>query len=145
MDSFTLTKWESSYSNSQMKSLCLQVFKHWFSTIIFTTGFAGQGVLNMDPTVWLDGVRPANTCIPPSFWGNASTQLCRVHTKKYVCDYIKKDVCKYKKIIRLNWHQICPSDRSHRKYDHYSYHIQVDDRWPGVPCHVLDHWFYLCT
>jgi len=24
-------------------------------------------ILLMDPTVWLDGARPANTCIPPSF------------------------------------------------------------------------------
>ncbi len=24
-------------------------------------------VLILDPTVWLDGAKPANTCIPPSF------------------------------------------------------------------------------
>jgi len=39
-------------------------------------GFASQCVLNKDLTVvWLDGVRPANTCIPPSFLGNVSAQL----------------------------------------------------------------------
>ena len=27
----------------------------------------GPWVLIMDPTVWLDGARPANTCFPPSF------------------------------------------------------------------------------
>jgi hypothetical protein len=37
--------------------------------------FSGQlcqpGVLNKDQTIWLDGAKPANTCIPPSFLGNA--------------------------------------------------------------------------
>jgi hypothetical protein len=36
----------------------------------FLAGFANQGVLNMHPTVWLDGARPANTCIPPSYSGS---------------------------------------------------------------------------
>jgi hypothetical protein len=31
---------------------------------------------NKDPTVWLDGARPANTCIPPSFGWMVPTQLC---------------------------------------------------------------------
>jgi hypothetical protein len=26
-------------------------------------GFAGQGVLNKDSTIWIDGARPANTCL----------------------------------------------------------------------------------
>ncbi len=34
--------------------------------------------LNKDPTVWLDGASPANTCIPPSFQGT-SGQQCSVH------------------------------------------------------------------
>jgi len=33
--------------------------------------FAVQGVINEDPSVWPDGARPANTCIPPSLPGNA--------------------------------------------------------------------------
>ncbi len=30
-----------------------------------------RGVLDKDPTIWLDGARLADTCIPPSFPGNA--------------------------------------------------------------------------
>jgi hypothetical protein len=41
---------------------------------IFLAGFSSQCVLNKDLTVWLDGARPANTCIPPSFLGNVSAQ-----------------------------------------------------------------------
>jgi hypothetical protein len=33
-------------------------------------------VLNKGLTVWLDGARPANTCIPCSFPVNATTQPC---------------------------------------------------------------------
>jgi hypothetical protein len=37
--------------------------------------FSGQlcqpGVLNEDPTVWLDATKPADVCIPPSFLGCA--------------------------------------------------------------------------
>ncbi len=29
--------------------------------------FAGQGILNQDPTVWPDGARPSSTCIMPFF------------------------------------------------------------------------------
>ncbi len=28
------------------------------SVLFFTCGFAGQGILNEDPTVWIDGARP---------------------------------------------------------------------------------------
>jgi hypothetical protein len=31
------------------------------------------GVLDKDPTVWLDGARPANTCLSPSFVGHVPT------------------------------------------------------------------------
>jgi hypothetical protein len=41
---------------------------------IFPAGFASQGVLNKDPTVWLDAARLANTCIPPFFLENVSAQ-----------------------------------------------------------------------
>jgi hypothetical protein len=33
------------------------MFNWDFVKSIFPTGFAGQGVLNEDPTVWLDGAR----------------------------------------------------------------------------------------
>ncbi len=31
--------------------------------IIFLASFAGQGLLNKDPTVWLDGARPPSTYV----------------------------------------------------------------------------------
>ncbi len=37
-------------------------------------GLDGYGILNKDPTVWLDGA--CNACIFPSFLGNIPTQLC---------------------------------------------------------------------
>jgi hypothetical protein len=48
----------------------------------FSAGFASKGVLSKDPTVWLDGARPANTCIPPTLWGNVPTQPRGVPTPK---------------------------------------------------------------
>jgi hypothetical protein len=39
--------------------------------IIIPASFAGQGVLNKDPTLQLDRARPTNTCIPPYLAGNA--------------------------------------------------------------------------
>jgi hypothetical protein len=42
-------------------------------------------VLNMDPTLWVDGARPANTCIPPSFLGeHACAAAWRTHPQKYI-------------------------------------------------------------
>jgi len=35
-----------------------------------------------DPTDWLDGARPANTCIPPSFPGNTPAQPCGIPNPK---------------------------------------------------------------
>ncbi len=35
-------------------------------------GFADQGVLNKDPTVWLDAARPTNTCLLPRECANAA-------------------------------------------------------------------------
>jgi hypothetical protein len=55
----------------------------------FLAGLASKGVLNKDPTVWLDGARPANTCITPSFLGNAPAQLCSVPTPKNTFASIK--------------------------------------------------------
>jgi hypothetical protein len=41
------------------------------------------GVLILDPTVWLDGARPANTCILPTFpwikWRNGPPRWCKHH------------------------------------------------------------------
>ena len=33
----------------------------------YSASFVGQGVLNKDSSDWVDGARPANTSIPPSF------------------------------------------------------------------------------
>ncbi len=56
-----------------------------------------SGVLKKDTTVWLDGARPVNTCIPPSILGNVPVQQQRTHKQKYVCEYMKIDVCQSKK------------------------------------------------
>ncbi len=41
-------------------------FKLNFPNVFLPIFFAGKGALYKDPTVWLDGARPANTCLPPS-------------------------------------------------------------------------------
>ncbi len=38
----------------------------------FCLGLPTRGALNKDPTVWLDGARPANTCAPSSFLGECT-------------------------------------------------------------------------
>jgi hypothetical protein len=45
--------------------------KYVSNYIIIPVGFAGQGVLNKDPTLQLDGARSTNTCITPYLPGNA--------------------------------------------------------------------------
>ncbi len=45
---------------------------------------------NEDPTVWLDGARPANTSIPPSILWNTHTQLHDIPTPKNTFANIKK-------------------------------------------------------
>jgi hypothetical protein len=48
------------------------------------------GVLNKDPTVWLYGARPANTCILPSFSGNTPALLHGIPTTKVCLQIFKK-------------------------------------------------------
>jgi hypothetical protein len=48
----------------------------------FRDGFAGKGVLHNDPTVWLDGARPAKTYITPFLLGNVSVQPSIVLSNK---------------------------------------------------------------
>jgi hypothetical protein len=68
------TKSTSVYISIEVNSL----FTEYFST----------GVLSKDPTVWLDGARPANTHIPLYFPGNMPAQPCSIPTtKKYICKY----------------------------------------------------------
>jgi hypothetical protein len=68
-------------ANAQTKKMYVCKFK---KIIIFVASFAGQAVINKDPSVWQDGARPASTCIPPSFLGNGNAQLFGISTKK-VC------------------------------------------------------------
>ncbi len=96
----------------------------------FPAGFAGQGVLNKSPTVWLDGARPANTCIPSSFLGNTPVQpriistpiaqshntfgglaifLSGVHQMCMVDSSAKKYVSKYIKITNLELYYVSES------------------------------------
>jgi hypothetical protein len=49
-----------------------------YAQIIFPSSFAGQGVLNMDPDLGLDGARPANTSVALSFFGNMPMHQCGV-------------------------------------------------------------------
>jgi hypothetical protein len=55
----------------------------------FLSGFANEGVINKDPNVQLDGARPANTCIPPSFLGKPYRSCSVYPPQKYVCKYKK--------------------------------------------------------
>ncbi len=66
-------------------------------TIIFLAGFAGQEILDKDPTVWLDGLDlPTPESFPP-FQGHAHAAFWCTHQQKYVCKYIKMDFCKHKR------------------------------------------------
>jgi len=65
------------------KTTCLQVYKNKSNSIIFLAGPLGSKVvLNKDLTVWQDGARPPNTCIPPSILGNMPTQWKRISHKQ---------------------------------------------------------------
>ncbi len=79
---------------------------HWS----FPGGFAGQGFLNKDPTVWLDEARPANTCIPPSLLGNTPVQLLGMSTPK-------KYSCKYEKIIKIWWNHFFIFKKSEKEFE----------------------------
>jgi hypothetical protein len=56
-------------------------------------GFAGQGVLNKDPTVWLYEARTANTCLYTTLLPEEHTCKTARHIQyppqKYVCKYNK--------------------------------------------------------
>jgi len=62
---------------------------HLSNYIIVPAGFASQGVLNKDPTVWLDVARPTNICIPSFLRECTSTAAQHIHPQKYICKYIK--------------------------------------------------------
>jgi hypothetical protein len=58
-----------------------------------------KGALNKDPTVWLDGARPVNTCIPPSFEENMPMQLQGVPRLKNTFTSIK-ELAKFSEIFK---------------------------------------------
>ncbi len=79
----------------------LQVYKNLsYVQIIFRTVFADQGFLGKDPTLWLDGARPANTCIPPSFLRKVSKLPCSIPPMlfKYIWKYKELNLLKSMKI-----------------------------------------------
>jgi len=58
----------------------------------FLAGFASQGVLNKDPTVWLDGAKPANTQhLYPTLLRLECAHAAAFHThpQNYICNYKK--------------------------------------------------------
>jgi hypothetical protein len=46
------------------------------------SGFTRHGILNKEPTAWIDEVRPVSTCIPPFLLGNMPAQPHSVPTPK---------------------------------------------------------------
>jgi len=60
-----------------LKKICRMTFC-W----IFLADFSSQRGLSRDPTVWLDGAWPNNTCTPPSSVGKGITQLFGIPTPK---------------------------------------------------------------
>ncbi len=63
----------------------------------YLAGFPGQGVLNKDPTAWLDRARPANTPILSSFHGMHPCSHMPYSPKIFACKDIIMDVCEYEK------------------------------------------------
>jgi hypothetical protein len=51
------------------------------------------GVLNEDPTIWLDGAKLAKTCTPLPSWGKYPLS-CIAYSPQ-------KNVCKYKKLSKF--------------------------------------------
>jgi hypothetical protein len=73
-----------------------------FKFIIYPVSFGGQEVINKDPTVWLDGARPANTYFPLFFPVNVSLSRTNLPQK-----YVLKDI--RIKITELYINKICDS------------------------------------
>jgi hypothetical protein len=74
MDSTTLTMTVTllKFSDEKYTFASLKKIIQWYH---FPPTLVGQAILNKDPTVWPDGARPANTCIPLSYPGNVPVQL----------------------------------------------------------------------
>ncbi len=65
------------------------------------------GVLCTDSNVWLDGVRPADTCILPSFpvqtWSLLSFYTCNYSSTALQQNHCQKYVCKYKNLAVIKF------------------------------------------
>ncbi len=79
------------------------MFASFYKIIILVASFAGQSVINKDPSIWQDGARPASTCIPPSFLGNGNAKLFGIPTKK-VRLWVYKNGCLQALNEELNHH-----------------------------------------
>ncbi len=67
-----------------MKNICLRILVNYnFSTVCI-----GQGAINKDPTVWLDGARPANTGLvyPTLLPREHTAQMHSIPTKRYISE-----------------------------------------------------------
>ncbi len=88
-------------------------FLLWSEFVVFTfchffpASFASERLLNKDPTVWLDGARPATTSILPSFLGIP----LRTHPQKYLC--------KYNKISKVQLFHLYKSEKDFNKLTFY--------------------------
>jgi hypothetical protein len=58
--------------------------------LIFSCQLCRPGVINKDPSVWLDAARPANTSFPPSFPGNTPVQPRSILTPQNTYASIEK-------------------------------------------------------
>ncbi len=129
MDLTTMTKWQLYLVKILRKINVCKFLKISLVLWFFQSTLLAKGALNKDSDVWLDGVIPANTCIPPSFQRHMSAQPLSISTK-YVCEYMKMDVCKSKKSTKLT------SDWS--KWSN----LQALWKFTHTPCgsHTHTHW-----
>jgi hypothetical protein len=68
--------------NQQINMVDLVKNEIRFQVFHFSSRLCSQEAINKNPTVWLDGARPANTCIPPYFLENGPKQPSSIPTPK---------------------------------------------------------------
>ncbi len=66
------------------KNQPLRELNYRCKSILLIYSGSWPGGPSKDPTVLLEGARPANTCIPPSSLRNVLVQPCGVVTQKYM-------------------------------------------------------------
>jgi len=87
-----------------------------------------SGVLKKDTTVWLDGARPVNTCIPPFILGNVPVQQQCTHKQKYVCEYVKLIFASLKEFLSISkiWWQHYQSDWTFYHYGFWYEFVEIE-------------------